>query len=84
LGRVACRGFGERDVADRLEQAPTVEPVHRCRGGELDRLAEAPSTALADYFDLEQADPPLGEGIFVTVADPTEGRFANFRRIPNR
>ena len=63
LGIVACLGFGGRDIADGLEEAPMVEPVHPFQGGKLDRLGVAPGTAPSNHLGLEQADDRLGESI---------------------
>ena len=63
LGIVARLGFGGRDIADRLEEAPMVEPVDPFQGGKLDRLEAAPGTAPADHLGLEQADNRLGESV---------------------
>jgi hypothetical protein len=45
VGIVARLGFGGRDIADGLEQAPVVKPVDPFQGGKLDRLDAAPGTA---------------------------------------
>ena len=63
LGIVARLGFGGRDIADGLEEAPVVEPVDRFEGGELHRLGMAPRAATADNLSLEQADDRLGESV---------------------
>ena len=73
LGIVARLGFGGRDIADRLEEAPMVEPVDPLQGSELHRLGMAPGTAPADHLSLEQADNRLGESIVVAVADAADG-----------
>ena len=75
LGIVARLGFGGRDVADGLEEAPIVEPVHPFEGGELHRLGMAPGAAPADHLSLEQADDRLGESIVVAVADAADRRL---------
>ena len=63
LGIVARLSFGGRDIADRLEEAPMVEPVDPFQGGKLDRLDAAPGTAPSDHLSFEQADDRLGESI---------------------
>jgi hypothetical protein len=75
LGMVARLGFGGRDIADRLEQAPMVEPVAPFEGSELHRLGMAPGTASADHRGLEQADNRLGEGVAAGSADAADGGF---------
>ena len=42
LSIVARFGLGGRNVADGLEEAPVVEPVDPCQGGEFDGLQGAP------------------------------------------
>jgi hypothetical protein len=44
LGIVARLGFSGRDIADRLEEAPVVEPVDPFQGGKLDK----------EYFPLKR------------------------------
>jgi hypothetical protein len=75
LGVVALLGFGGRDVADRLEEAPGVEPVHPIEGGELDGLQRPPRAAAPDDFGLEQANDGFGERIVVGIADATDRRL---------
>jgi hypothetical protein len=60
---VACLSLGGWDVADRLEQAPVVEPVHPFQRGELDPLACTPRSARVDHLGLEQPDYRLGERV---------------------
>lgn len=43
-------------VADRLEEATGVEPIHSRQCGELDGLQMPPRSAPADHFCLEQTD----------------------------
>jgi len=73
LGIVARLGFGGRDVADGLEEAPMVEPVHPFEGSELHRLSMAPGATPVDHLGLEQPDDRLGQGIVVAVADTADG-----------
>ena len=42
LGIVARLGFGGRDIADGLEEAPVVAPVDPFQGGKPARLGTAP------------------------------------------
>ena len=63
LGIVARLGFGGRDIADRLEEAPMVEPVDPFQGGKLDRLEAAPGTAPMDHLGFVEAVDGFGEGI---------------------
>ena len=61
LGIVARLRLGGWDVADRLEEAAVVVPVHPLEGGKLDGFHTAPWAAPADHLGLEQADDRLGE-----------------------
>ena len=54
---VARLGFGRREVSDRLEQPPVVEPVDPFEGCELDRLKAAPRPAAVDEL-LEGYEKP--------------------------
>ena len=72
---VARLGFGRRDVSDRLEAAPVVEPVDPFEGCELDGLKTAPGSSAADHFRLEEADDALGEGVVIGVAHATDRRL---------
>ena len=65
-------GLGGRNVADRLEEAAVVEPVHPFEGGELDGVQRAPGPAAADDLGPEQADDALGQSIVVAVADAAD------------
>jgi len=71
-GIVARFRLGWRDVADWLEEAAVVEPVHPFEGGELDAFETAPWAAAADDLGLEQADGALGQRIVVAVADAAD------------
>ena len=63
LSIVARFGLGGRDIADGLEQAPVVEPVHPFQGGEFDGLQGAPWPAASDHFGLVEAVDRLGQGV---------------------
>ena len=77
---VACFGLGGWNVADVLEQAPVVEPIHPFQGGELDGLQAAPRPAAADYFGLVEAVDRLGQGVIVGVANAAGSTPASARR----
>jgi len=49
-----------RDVADRLEQASVVEPVHPLQRRVLDVVDPLPRTGSADHFGRVEADDPYG------------------------
>ena len=69
-----CVSLDGWDVADRLEEAAIVEPVHPFEGGELDGLDAAPRASTADDLGLEQADHSFGERVVVGIPDTaTEG-----------
>src|SRR5439155_527402 len=75
LSIVARLGLGRWDVADRLEEAPIVVPVHPLEGGELDRFQTAPRAAPADHLGLEQAIYRLGERVVIAIPDTADGGF---------
>ena len=72
---VARLSFCRRDVSDRLEEAPVIEPVDPIEGCELDGLETAPGSPAADHFRLEEADDALGEGVVIGVAHATDRRL---------
>ena len=72
---VARLGFGRRDIADRLEQPPVVEPVDPFQRRELDRLEAAPRPAPVDDLGLVEAVDGLCEGVVVAVSDATDRRL---------
>jgi hypothetical protein len=61
LGIVARFCLGGWHVADRLEAAAGVVPVHPLEGGVLDRFQRAPRAAVSNHLGLEQADDGLRE-----------------------
>ncbi len=74
--------LGWRDVADRLEQTPMVEPIDPFECGELNRLERAPRTPPMDHLGLEQPDDGFRQSIVVRVPTlPTDGSIpASARR----
>src|SRR3954451_7809802 len=62
-------GLDGWDVADRLEEAAIVEPVHPFEAGELDGLDAAPRASTSDDLGLEQTDHRLGEGVVIGIPD---------------
>ena len=71
-GVVALLGFGRRDVADRLQEPPVVEPVHPFQGGELDGLEAAPWSTPMDHLCLVKAVDGFGESIVVGISDAAD------------
>ena len=61
-------GFGRRDVADRLEQPPVVEPVDPFQRGKLDGFKGAPWPTPMDHFGFVKAIDRLGQGIVIGEA----------------
>lgn len=55
LDIVARFGLGGRNVADRLEQVPVIEPVDPFQGGEFDGFQGAPRAAAPDHLGLVEA-----------------------------
>ena len=74
LGIIARFGLGGRDISDRLEQAPIVEPVDPFEGGELDGLEAAPGPAPVNDLGFVEAVDRLGERVVVGVADASDRR----------
>src|SRR3954453_19654940 len=72
---VARLRLGGRDVADRLEEAPGVEPVHPFEGGELDRFEWSPGPAAPDDLRLEQPDDGPGRRVAVGISDAADRRL---------
>src|SRR5215212_6623299 len=68
-------GLGRRDVADRLEETTSVEPVHPFEGGELDGLGRLPGPAPPDHLGLEQADDTFGQRVVVGITYAANGRL---------
>ena len=56
LGIVARLGFGGRDIADGLEEAPMVEPVHPFQGGGLVHHSDRGSQYLALRYTKRLAE----------------------------
>jgi len=66
-------GFGRRDVADRLEESPAVEPVYPFQRRELHGLERAPRATPMDNLCFVEAVDRLGESIVIGVADAADG-----------
>ncbi len=62
-GVVALLGCGRRDVADRLQESPVVEPVDPFGGGELDGLEPPPWSAPVDHLSLVEIVDGFGEAL---------------------
>ncbi len=75
-GRIVARfGLGRRDIADGLEKAAIIEPVHLFEGGEFHGLSVTPGSPALDHLGLERTVDGFGEGIVVAVADAAYGWF---------
>ena len=72
---VARLGFRRRDIADRREQPPVVEPVHPFERRQLDGLEAVPWPAPVDDLGFVEAVDGLGQGIGVAIADATDRRL---------
>ena len=64
-----------RDVADRFQYPPMVEPVDPFQRGILDGIDVPPRSAPADHLGLEQADDRFRQGVVVRVADTADRRL---------
>ena len=58
-----------REVADRLEQARGIKPVHPFERGVLHLVESLPGTAAADHFSLEKPVDRLGQCVVIGIAD---------------
>jgi hypothetical protein len=67
-GIVAGFGLGRRDIADGLEKAAMIEPVHPFEGGEFHGLGMTPRSPAVDHLSLEQAVDGFSEGIVIGIA----------------
>ena len=61
--------FGGRDIADRFEQPPMVEPVDPFKRGVFDSLEAAPGSTPVYDFGFVKAVDGLGQGVVIAVAD---------------
>ena len=68
LGPVEHFVFGRRDVTDRFEQSPVVEPVDPFQGGELDVVDVLPRSPSADHFGLVEPVDGFRERVVVGIA----------------
>ena len=68
-------GLGGRDVPDRSEKAPMVEPVDPFEGLPFDGVDGLPRRATVYDLGLEQADDRLRKRIVAAVADRAYGRL---------
>ena len=69
---VARFGFGRRNISDRLQQSPVIEPVDPFERGELDGLEVPPRPTPPDDLGLLESIDRLGERIVVAVADAAD------------
>jgi hypothetical protein len=63
-----------REVADRFQQAPMVEPVNQFQGGVLDLVDALPRATPADQLGLVQPDDGLDQRVVERVAAGTDRR----------
>ena len=68
-------GLSGRNIANGLEEAAVVEPVHPFECGEFHGFCVPPRATTVDDLGLEQAVDSFGEGIVVGIADAADGRF---------
>ena len=61
-----------REIADRLEEAPVIEPVDPFESGELHGLDISPRPAPVDHLGLVKSVDALGQGVVVTVPDAAD------------
>jgi hypothetical protein len=70
--------FGGRDVAQRAEKPPGIEPAHPPGGGRLDRGDGLPRAAAVDQLGLGQADDRFRQGVIAVAFGPDRGDCAGF------
>ena len=68
-------GLSGWNIANGLEEAAVVEPVHPFECGEFHCFCIPPRATTVDDLGLEQAVDSFGEGIVVGIADAADGRF---------
>ena len=73
VSRLGLRGS---NIANGLEEAAVVEPVHPFECGEFHCFCIPPRATTADDLGLEQAVDSFGEGIVVGISDAADGRLA--------
>ena len=66
--------FGRWNIADGLQDAAVVEPVHPGEGGKLNGLEGFPG-APVDEFGLVEAVDSFGQRVVVRIADAADGRL---------
>ena len=66
--------FGRRDVADRFDQPPVIEPADPFQGGELHIVDVLPRPPSPDRFGLVEPDDGFGECVVVGIPpEPDRG-----------
>ncbi len=68
-------GLGGRDIADRLEQAPVIEPVDPVEGCELHLHDAFPGIPAMNELGFVEAIHGFREGVIIGIADAADGRF---------
>src|SRR5690625_2350527 len=67
-------GFRWRDIPDRLQQTPMVEPVYPGQRGQLQCLKALPGLSVDELSFVEAVDR-LGKGVIVAVANASHRRL---------
>lgn len=68
----ASLSFGGRDVADRPQDPPVVEPIDPFQGGVFDGLEGSPWSTPVDHLGLVKAIDGFRQGVVVAVADAAD------------
>ena len=68
-GIVAFLGLGRRDIADRLQEPPVVEPVHPFQRRKHDGFERTPRSASMDDLGLVKPVDGLCESVVIAVAN---------------
>ncbi len=64
-----------RDIPDRLEKPPVVEPIDPFQCCKLDLFDVSPRTVPPDGLGLEEPEDRLGQSVVVGVANTAHGRL---------
>lgn len=84
LGAVVTRfEFSRRQVAERLEHAPRVEPIDPGQRREFHGVESAPGTQSSNHLRLEEPNHRLAEGIVEGVTTAADGRRCARHAIVN-
>ena len=79
---VSFFSLGGRNVSDRVQKSPVVEPVHPFEGGELHGFEVAPWPSLMDDLGFVKAVDRFGESVVIGIANTANRRLNACLRQP--